>query len=126
MGDHDSDLRLRVVKSGPRGELEVVMKRWGQIQDLSCRDHEVCWCQNVWNTAKAFLRGFSPKMLTNLGESPGEPGGGGWWQLQLTRKQTLVAATLGNSPHHVDTGGWCWWCWASLQKPPSSSALWYI
>ena len=33
MGDHDSDLRLRVVKSGPRGELEVVMKRWGQIQD---------------------------------------------------------------------------------------------
>ena len=28
---------LRVVKSGPRGELEVVMKRWGQIQDLSCR-----------------------------------------------------------------------------------------
>lgn len=43
-------------------------------------------------------------MLPNLGESPGEAGGGGGWQLQLTRTQTLVAATLGRSLHHVDTG----------------------
>lgn len=31
------DLRLRVVKAGPGGELEVGMKRWGQIQALSFR-----------------------------------------------------------------------------------------
>lgn len=106
MGDHDSYLRLRVVKSGPRGELEVVMQRWGQIQDLSCRqrpwDELMPKCME--HSKNIFKRGFSPKMLTNLGESPGEAEGGGWWQLQLTRKQTLAAAILGNSPHHVDNG----------------------
>lgn len=77
------------------------------------RDHEMCWCQNVWNTAKAFLRGFSPKMLTNLGESPGEPGvevGGNysspgnrhWWQLPLGTPPTTwtLVAGAGGAGHH--------------------------
>lgn len=97
MGDNDSDLRLRVVKSGPRGELEVVMKRWGQIQDLSCRQRQYVLMPKCTEHSKSiFKRGFSSKMLTNLGASRGEAGGGGGWQLQLTRTQTLVAATLGS------------------------------
>lgn len=93
----------------PRAESGEVWS-WGENWKLWCRDGpdpgpvlqaetmRMSWCQNVWNTAKTFLKGFSPKMLTNLGESPGEAEGGGWWQLQLTRKQTLAATSKG-FPH---------------------------
>ena len=52
----------------------------------------------------SFKRDFSQKMLTGLGEFPGEARGEGWWRLQLTLgTESTGGSHPWSSPHHVDT-----------------------
>lgn len=104
------DLRLRVVKAGPGGEVEVAMKRWGQIQALSFRQRpwDMLMPKFMGYSKSSFKRDFSQKNA--------------YWSWRVSQRgmgwgMVTTAAHPGDrvnwrqpslelSPPY---GHWCWW-----------------